>query len=134
MNTVEELKSIFRDCKTIAVVGISPDHTRASNAVAAFMQEKGYRVVPVNPNVTEVFGEKAYAELGQIPFTVDLVDVFRRSEYAGEVIDEAISIGAKAVWLQEGVIDNAGAKRAQDAGLEVIMDRCWLKEWFAHGQ
>ncbi len=134
MNTAEELKSIFKNCKSIAVVGLSPNHSRPSNAVAAFMQEKGYRVIPVNPNVSEVFGEKAYAELSQIPFDVDLVDIFRRSEHAGEVVDDAIGIGAKAVWLQEGVIDSDAAERAQEAGLSVVMDRCWLKEWFAHGQ
>ena len=92
------------------------------------MQRAGYRVIPVNPNESEVLGEKAYASLGEVPEGIDLVDVFRRSEEAGAAVDEAIAIGAKAVWLQEGVIDDDAAQRALDAGLLVVMDRCWLKE------
>jgi len=92
------------------------------------MQRAGYRIIPVNPNETEVLGEKAYASLDQVPAQIDLVDVFRRSEEAGAVVDEAIAFGAKAVWLQEGVIDQGAAQRALDAGLLVVMDRCWLKE------
>ncbi|MDX6404547.1 MAG: uncharacterized protein QOH70_2002 [Blastocatellia bacterium] len=92
------------------------------------MQRAGYRVIPVNPNETEVLGEKSYASLNELTDKIDLVDVFRRSEEAGAVVDEAIAIGAKAVWLQEGVIDEAAAQRAVDAGLLVVMDRCWLKE------
>jgi len=92
------------------------------------MRGRGYKVIPVNPNETEVFGEKAYASLRDIPEKVDLVDIFRRSEEAGKAVDEAIAIGAKAVWLQEGVIDNDAAQRAQEAGLLVVMDRCWLKD------
>ena len=92
------------------------------------MRRHGYKVIPVNPNETEVFEEKAYPALAAVPETVDLVDVFRRSEEAGKAVDEAISIGAKAVWLQEGVLDPAAAQRASEAGLLVVMDRCWLKE------
>ena len=92
------------------------------------MQRHGYRVIPVNPNEREVLGEKSYAFLAEVPDQIDLVDVFRRSEEAGAAVDQAIAIGAKAVWLQEGVIDDAAAKRALDAGLLVVMDRCWLKE------
>jgi len=92
------------------------------------MQRHGYRVIPVNPNESEVLGEKAYASLAEAPDRIDLVDVFRRSEEAGPAVDQAIAIGAKAVWLQEGVIDHAAAQRALDAGLLVLMDRCWLKE------
>ena len=92
------------------------------------MQRKGYRIIPVNPNEIEVLGENANVSLVEVPQKIDLVDVFRRSEEAGKVVDEAIAIGAKAVWLQEGVIDHAAAQRALDAGLLVVMDRCWLKE------
>ncbi len=92
------------------------------------MQRVGYRVIPVNPNETEVLGEKAYASLADVPEKFDLVDVFRRPEAAGLAVDQAIAVSAKAVWLQEGVIDHEGARRAVDAGLLVVMDRCWLKE------
>ena len=97
------------------------------------MQRVGYRIIPVNPNEIEVLDEKAYASLAEVPERIDLVDVFRRSEEAGTAVDEAIAIGAKAVWLQEGVIDNAAAQRAVDAGLLVVMDRCWLKDHVRRG-
>jgi len=92
------------------------------------MRRNGYRVIPVNPNETSVFGEKSYPDLFAVPGKIELVDVFRRSDEAGKAVDQAIAIGAKAVWLQEGVIDRAAAQRALDAGLLVVMDRCWLKE------
>ena len=92
------------------------------------MRRQGYRVIPVNPNETSVFGEKSYPDLAAVKEQIDLVDVFRRSDEAGKAVDEAIAVGAKAVWLQEGVIDSAAAQRAEDAGLMVVMDRCWLKE------
>ena len=92
------------------------------------MQRVGYRIIPVNPNETEVLGEKSWASLSELQEPIDLVDVFRRSAEAGAVVDQAIAVGAKAVWLQEGVIDKASAQRALDAGLLVVMDRCWLKE------
>ena len=92
------------------------------------MQRAGYRIIPVNPNETEVLGEQSYAALKDVPDQIDLVDVFRRSEEAGAVVDEAIAMGARAVWLQEGVIDYEAAQGALDAGLLVVMDRCWLKE------
>jgi len=107
---------------------LSSSSGRASHGVAGYMQRAGYRVIPVNPNETEVLGEKAYPSLAEVPDRVDLVDIFRRSDEAGHAVDEAIAIGAKAVWLQEGVIDNAAAQRALDAGLLVVMDRCWLKD------
>ena len=129
MNESSTIKQIFDECKVIAVVGLSSSPFRPSNGVAAFMQRKGYRVIPVNPNETEVFGEKSYANLAEVPEKIDLVDIFRRPEEAGNAVDEAIMIGAKAVWLQEGVIDQAAAKRAEDAGLLVVMDRCWLKDF-----
>ena len=98
------------------------------------MRRQGYRVIPVNPNETSVFGEKSYPDLFAVTEKIDLVDVFRRSDEAGKAVDEAIAVGAKAVWLQEGVIDRAAAQRALDAGLLVVMDRCWLKEHMRHGR
>ena len=127
-NSRETIERILEDCKTIAVVGLSSDPGRPSNGVASYMRRRGYKVIPVNPNETEVFGDKAYASLADVPDKIDLVDIFRRSSEAGRAVDEAIAVGAKAVWLQEGVIDEAAAERAQDAGLLVVMDRCWLKE------
>ena len=128
INDPQAIRRILEECRTIAVVGLSSDPSRASNGVAAYMRRQGYRVIPVNPNEREVFGEKAYASLADVPEKIDLVDVFRRSSEAGAVVDEAIRVGAKAVWLQEGVIDRAAAERALDAGLLVVMDRCWLKD------
>ena len=92
------------------------------------MRRHGYTVIPVNPNETEVFGERAYPSLAEVPVDIDLVDIFRRSEEAGKAVDQAIAINAKAVWLQEGVIDQEAVQRASEAGLLVVMDLCWLKE------
>jgi uncharacterized protein len=128
INSQETIEKIIDECRTIAVVGLSSDPTRPSNGVASYMRRQGYKVIPVNPNETDVFGDKAYRSLADVPEQIDLVDVFRRSSKAGSAVDEAIAVGAKAVWLQEGVIDNAAAQRALDAGLFVVMDRCWLKE------
>jgi predicted CoA-binding protein len=128
INSKETIRRIFDECRTIAVVGLSSDSSRPSNGVAAYMRRNGYRVIPVNPNETEVFGEKSYPDLAAVPEKIDLVDIFRRSDEAGKAVDEAIAVGAKAVWLQEGVIDRDAAQRAIDAGLLVVMDRCWLKE------
>ena len=128
INSSETIKRILDDCRTIAVVGLSSKSTRPSHGVAGYIQRAGYRIIPVNPNETEVLGERSYASLKDVPDEIDLVDVFRRSEEAGAVVDDAIAIGAKAVWLQEGVIDDDAAQRALNAGLLVVMDRCWLKE------
>lgn len=128
INSPEIIKRIFDECHTIAVVGLSSDPSRASNSVSGYMRRQGYRVIPVNPNETSVFGEKAYPDLFAVPGKIDLVDVFRRPDEAGKAVDQAIAVGAKAVWLQEGVIDVDAAQRAVDAGLMVVMDRCWLKE------
>jgi predicted CoA-binding protein len=92
------------------------------------MQDLGYEVIAVNPNETEVFGNIAYPDLASVRKKIDLVNIFRRSDEAGKVVDQAIAVSAKAVWMQEGVIDQAAAQRAADAGLMVVMDRCWLKE------
>lgn len=128
INTEETIRRILDECRTIAVVGLSSDPSRPSNSVSNYMRRQSYKVIAVNPNETEVFGEEAYRDLAAVPEEIDLVDVFRRSDEAGRAVDEAIAVGAKAVWLQEGVIDEAAAQRALDAGLLVVMDRCWLKE------
>ena len=128
INSSETIRKVLDDCKTIAVVGLSSNPGRPSYGVASYMRRRGYTVIPVNPNEAEVFGDKAYASLADVPGKIDLVNIFRRSSEAGNAVDQAIAVGAQAVWLQEGVIDEAAAQRAQDAGLLVVMDRCWLKE------
>jgi len=128
INDPEGIDRILSETKTIAVVGLSSDAARASNGVSRYMQSHGYRIIPVNPNEISVLGEKAYAQLEDVPEKIDLVDIFRRSEEAGRHVDEAIRLGARAVWLQEGVIDEEAARRALDAGLDVVMDLCILKE------
>lgn len=131
---VETIKRILSECRTIAVVGLSSNPMRPSNGVAAFMKKQGYKVIPVNPNETSVLGEKVFSKLSDVDEKIDLVDIFRRSDEAGNAVDEAINIGAKAVWLQEGVIDEAAAERAESAGLLVVMDRCWLKDFMQYGE
>jgi uncharacterized protein len=118
---------ILRSARTIAVVGLSTNPHRPSYGVARYLQRAGYRIIPVNPNVSEVLGERAYATLSELPGPVDVVEVFRRSEFAGAVVDEAIAIGAGAVWLQDGVVDEAAAERARAAGLDVVMDDCMMR-------
>jgi uncharacterized protein len=122
----DDVRAILTGTRTWAVVGCSPDPARDSHRIAALLQRSGYRVIPVNPNVDEVLGERAYASVADIPADegVEVVDVFRRSEQAGAHVDEAIAIGASAVWLQLGVIDAAAVERARAAGLRAVMDRC----------
>ena len=117
---------IFETVRTIAVVGFSNNPSRPSHYVAAYLQGHGYRVVPVNPGLEgqEILGETVYKDLASIPFPVDMVDIFRTSEAAGAVTDEAIAIGARVVWMQQGVINEEAARRAEAAGLSVVMDRC----------
>ena len=124
----ERMAELFRTARTIAVVGLSSGRGRASYGVAQYLQSAGYRIIPVNPNETEVLGEKAYATLEEVPEKVDIVNVFRRSEFVPEVADAAIRIGARALWLQEGVVHQEAAVKARDAGLFVVVDRCSLKE------
>lgn len=125
----ERIARLLRDCRTIAVVGLSSNPARPSYRVARYMQQQGKVVIPVNPHEADVLGEPAYPSLSAVPGPIDLVNVFRRSEEAGAIVDEAIRIQAKAIWLQEGVVDEAAALRARQAGLQVVMDRCWLKEY-----
>jgi len=128
------IEPILEQSRTIAVVGLSSRDWRPSHQIAKYLQEAGYRIVPVNPNETEVLGEKAYASLEEVPETIDTVNIFRRSEYVLAVVESAIRVGAKAIWMQEGVIDREAAQKARDAGLRVVMDRCIFKEhrqWMA---
>jgi uncharacterized protein len=120
----EDIRFALEQTQTWAVVGCSPDPYRDSNRIAALLQSRGFRVIPVNPNADEILGERCVAGVHDIDEPVDVVDIFRRSSEAGAHVDEAIAIGAKAVWLQLGVIDPAAAERARAAGLRVVMDRC----------
>jgi len=124
----DTIRKILKDSKTIAVVGLSPKPERDSYEVAEYLQEAGYKIIPVNPTADEILGEKAFPDLISIPGKIDVVDVFRRPEHVPEVIDEAIKVGAKTVWLQLGVIHEGAAQKAADAGLNVVMDRCMLRE------
>jgi predicted CoA-binding protein len=122
------IPDLLRASRVIAVVGLSSKRFRPSYGVAEYMQREGYRIIPVNPNETEVLGEKAYARLEDIPEHIDIVDIFRRSEFVAPIVESAIRVGAAAVWMQEEVVDQAAADRAKKAGLSVVMDRCILKE------
>jgi uncharacterized protein len=122
------IDQILRDCHTIAVVGLSSNPVRPSYRVAAYMKNQGYRVIPVNPNETNVLGEPAYPSLAAVPDTIDLVNIFRKPEDVLPIVQEAITHGAKAIWMQEGVINEQAAVCAREFGLFVVMDRCWLKE------
>ena len=122
------IPDLLRKSHVIAVVGLSSKKFRPSYGVAEYMQKEGYRIIPVNPNETEVLGEKAYARLEDVPEHIDIVDIFRRSEFVAQLVDEAIRRGASAVWMQEGVVDEEAAEKARAAGLGVVMDRCILKE------
>jgi predicted CoA-binding protein len=122
------IRELLDGAKTIAVVGLSNRRMRPSFGVSQYMQSAGYRIIPVNPQESEVLGEKAYARLEDVPGHIDIVDVFRRSEYVPDIVDSAIRVGAGAVWLQEGVVHEDAAERAKQAGLAVVMDRCILKE------
>jgi uncharacterized protein len=130
MTSEEEasITELLNSAKTIAVVGLSPKPYRASFGVSEYLQSLGYRVIPVNPNLKEILGEKSYARLEDVPEKIDIVDVFRRSEFVPEIVDAAIGIGARAVWMQEGVEDEVSADRARKAGLFVIMNHCIAKE------
>ncbi|MGW8228618.1 MAG: CoA-binding protein [Gammaproteobacteria bacterium] len=127
--SLEQIKNLLQQIKHIAVVGLSPKTKRPSHQVAKAMQGYGYHIIPVRPAVDEVLGEKAYASLNEVPAPIDLVDVFRAPEHIAPVIDACIARGVKAVWLQDGVVNEAEARRAQDAGMLVIMDRCIYRDY-----
>lgn len=128
--TPEALGALLREARTIAVVGLSPKPARPSNEVASYLQEAGYRIVPVNPGHDRLLGERSYRSLAEAArdHRIDVVDVFRRSELAGDVVDEAIAIRPKLIWLQVGVRDDAAAARAAAAGIPIVMDRCLAVE------
>jgi predicted CoA-binding protein len=123
-----QLTELLRRANTIAVVGLSGNRTRASYGVSRFLQRQGYRVIPVNPNETEVLGEHAYPSLRDVPDDIDIVNIFRRSEKVPEVVDDALQKGTRCIWMQEGIINNGAAQKAEEAGVPVVMNRCILKE------
>lgn len=123
-----DMIEMLREAKTIAVVGLSSKRLRPSHGVSAYMQQQGYRVIPVNPLETEVLGEKAYASLAEVPEKIDLVNVFRQSDAVPEVVDQAIAKGVKYLWLQDDVVHEPAAAKARAAGIKVVMDRCILNE------
>ena len=122
------IKEILETYKNIAVVGLSSQTWRPSYSVSRYMQTVGYRIIPVNPNETEVLGEKAYASLDDVPGPIEIVDIFRRPEFVPEIVEAAIRRKARVIWMQLGVVNEAAAARARAAGLEVVMDRCILVE------
>ncbi|MHB8926599.1 MAG: CoA-binding protein [Bacillota bacterium] len=128
LKTDEELRQAMTAAKTIAVIGLSPDSDKPSHFVPKYMQSKGYKIIPVNPTVDQVLGEKAYPTLSDVPVKVDIVDVFRRAEKTPPIVDEAAKVGAGLVWLQEGIFSDEAAARAEAHGLPIVMDKCLLKE------
>lgn len=125
MRTIEE---ILKGSRTVAVVGVSPQEDRPSHGVARYLKQQGYRIIPVNPQAAEVLGEKSYSSLSAVPVPVDVVDIFRRAEDVPPIVNEAVQMRAKVIWMQEGIVHEAAAARARKAGLDVVMDRCMLKE------
>ena len=122
--TWDELRDILKATKTIVVVGLSDKPDRPSHTIPAYLQRQGYRIIPVNPNLSEVLGEKTYASLRDIPEPVDVVEIFRRAEDVPPIVEDAIAIGAKVVWMQLGIVNEEAAARARAAGLTVVMDTC----------
>ena len=133
MNEFEQITEVLKNAKTIAVVGLSDQAGRASHRVAAYLQQRGYRIIPVNPAIKEALGEPAVPSLFETPPSeqIDIVDIFRRSEYVPEIVEQAIQRKVGAIWMQEGVIHEEAAAKAREAGIFVVMDRCILKE---HGR
>lgn len=123
-----EYKDILKESRTIAVVGLSDNCEKTSNRVSRYMKDCGYRIIPVNPTITEALGEKAYPSLRDIPEKVDIVNIFRRSNDVPPVVDDAISIGAKTVWMQLGISNEEAAQKAAAAGLKVVQDKCIMVE------
>ncbi|HEY2499488.1 MAG TPA: CoA-binding protein [Candidatus Angelobacter sp.] len=128
ITATDEIGELLKCTKTIAVVGLSDSPLRPSYGVSAYMQTQGYRIIPVNPSIKGSLGEKAVATLADVPEKIDMVDVFRRSEFVPEIVDEAIRLKVPAIWLQEGVIHEEAAEKARRAGITVVMDKCVLKE------
>lgn len=130
--TLDPVSEIFKTTQTFAVVGLSSKLFRPSRGVAEYLQSSGYRIIPVNPNETEVLGEKAYPRLEEVPVPVESVVIFRRPEFVPEIVESAIAIGARAIWMQEGVVHHEAAEAARKAGLLVVMDACTMKEHVKH--
>ncbi len=124
----EEIADILKTCRTVAVVGLSPKPDRPSHQVARYLQQQGYRIVPVRPGCSEILGEKCYGSLKDIPFPVEVVDIFRNVEAIPAIVDEAIEVKAKVVWMQLGLAEPGSARKAREAGLQVVMDRCMKVE------
>jgi predicted CoA-binding protein len=124
----DPIRDLLNTARTIAVVGLSASPLRASHGVSAYMQAQGYRVIPVNPHIQEALGEDAYPSLLDVPYKIDIVNVFRRPEFVEEIVDQAIQKNVPAVWMQEGVINQRAADKAKQAGIFVVMDRCILQE------
>ena len=131
INNPNDLRRILQEARVIAVVGYSDKPHRTSYRIGRYLREAGYKVYPVNPSVAEIDGVRSYASLAEVPVPIDIVNVFRRSEFLAEVVEQAIDVGAKAVWAQLGVVDELAAKKAEEAGLSVVMDRCIMVD---HGQ
>jgi uncharacterized protein len=127
----EALRALLRKVKNIAVVGLSPKPDRPSYGVAKALQGFGYRILPVRPAIAEALGEKAYARLADVPDKIDLVDVFRAAEHLDAIVDECIALGIPAIWIQEGIVNQAAAQHAADAGMTVVMDRCIYKDYIS---
>jgi predicted CoA-binding protein len=126
--TDDNLKKLLEGVRSIAVVGISTDPAKPSNRVANYLKQHGYHIIPVNPGAKEVLGEKSYPDLKSVPEPIDVVDVFRRPEFLPPIAEEAVAVGAKVLWMQEGITNEEAAKKAEDGGLTVIQDACMLKE------
>lgn len=126
--SLDEIRQLLRTVKTVAVVGYSPKPERPSHYVAADLQARGYRIIPVRPGISDGLGEKAYARLADLPEVPDLVDVFRESSAVAGIVDDCIRLGVKRLWLQDGVIDEAAARKAQAAGITVVMNRCTKRD------
>jgi len=124
----DDLKKLLQEVSSIAVVGISADPAKPSNRVASYLKQHGYHIIPVNPAAEEILGEKCYPDLKSTPEPIDVVDVFRRPEFLPPIADEAVAVGAKVLWMQEGVTNEEAAKKAESGGLTVIQDACMLKE------
>ncbi len=122
------IKKILKQSRVIAVVGLSPDPEKPSHGVASYLKSRGYKIIPVNPAVGEVLGEKSYPDLKSVSEKIDAVNIFRRPESVPQIVEDAIKAGAKSVWMQEGVVHEEAARKAKEAGLLVVMDRCMMKE------
>ena len=127
--TDDEILEILTGAKTVAVVGFSSKPERPSHQVAKFLKDAGYRIYPINPNIEEALGEKVYASLEEVPAGIDIVDIFRASDKVLPVVEAAIRVGARVVWMQEGVVNEEAARKAREAGLKVVMDRCTMQEY-----